>query len=76
MWYFDNLGAYKGAAHGAQAFVDQGHARMDEALRHIEAETKRLRLQGEAEKSVDGKRTPPGEHWLGGEYTDYNRGHN
>jgi hydroxylamine dehydrogenase len=76
MWYFDNLGAYKGAAHGAQGFVEQGHARMDEALRHIEEAAQRLRVQGEAEQGVDGKRRPPGDHWQGGEYTDYNREHN
>ncbi|MCW9023309.1 MAG: hydroxylamine oxidoreductase [Gammaproteobacteria bacterium] len=76
MWYFDNLGAYKGAAHGASSFVEKGHAGMEQALSKIKAEAKTLRMLGESEQRKTGKRSAPGEHWLKGEYTEFNKEHN
>jgi hydroxylamine dehydrogenase len=68
MWYFANLGAYKGAAHGSPGHVSQGHAGMDRARQAIQARAKDLEKQGK----------PPaaGRWWLEGEYTEHNRGHN
>jgi hydroxylamine dehydrogenase len=68
MWYFANLGAYKGAAHGSPGHVGQGHAGMDKAKQDIEARAKALEQQGK----------PPaaGRWWLEGEYTKHNREHN
>lgn len=68
MWYFANLGAYKGAAHGSPGHVSQGHAGMDRARQAIQTRAKDLEKQGK----------PPaaGRWWLEGEYTEHNRGHN
>lgn len=76
MWYFNNLGAYKGAAHGAASFVEKGHKNMDQVLSDIRVEAGTLRELGEAEKADSDRRSDPGKHWLEGEYTDYNREHN
>jgi hydroxylamine dehydrogenase len=76
MWYFDNLGAYKGAAHGAANFVTEGHAKMDRALIDIGAEAKRLRELGAAELSRSGKKYDPNDLWLSGEYTEHNKEQN
>jgi hydroxylamine dehydrogenase len=76
MWYFANLGAYKGAAHGDSQSVARWHKTMDASLAAIEAEAHRLRARGEAEKKALGKRADPGQHWLDGEYTRYNRENN
>ena len=76
MWYFDNLGSYKGAAHGAASFVTEGHANMDQALVDIGAEAERLRDLGELEFSLTGERFDPGDLWLSGEYTEHNRDQN
>ncbi|MDH3354849.1 MAG: hypothetical protein OEL79_06515 [Chromatiales bacterium] len=76
MWYFDNLGAYKGAAHGAANFVTKGHQNMDRALIDIEAEAVRLRNLGEAERAYLGDRYDPNKLWLSGEYTELNREQN
>ncbi len=68
MWYFDNLGAYKGAAHGAPHFVARGHAHMEKALKKIQARGQALRQQGK----------PPvaGAWWTQGEYTGHNKERN
>lgn len=76
MWYFDNLGSYKGAAHGAREFVTEGHQNMDQALIDISAEATRLRNLGEAESTNGREKYDPGDLWLSGEYTDFNRKHN
>ncbi len=67
MWYFANLGAYKGAAHGAPGFVEEGHATMEKALKDIRAKAQDLRQQG---------KPPAGPWWREGEYTSHNREHN
>ncbi len=75
MWYFDNLGAYKGAAHGDAEFVRKGHAAMDSALKNIRRNADVLRTLSEAEKQAGIK--PKAEvFWKQGEYTDYNRENN
>ncbi len=75
MWYFDNLGAYKGAAHADPAFVAKGHAAMERKLTAIRRAANVLRTLGEEEKAI-GQRAAPQELWLKGEYTEYNREHN
>lgn len=76
MWYFANLGAYKGAAHGDAASVQRWHGAMDRSLATIEAGARKLRTQGEAEKKALGRRADPGRHWHDGEYTRHNRENN
>jgi len=73
MWYFDNLGAYKAAAHGDAAGVQRGHAAMAAAFAEIQAEAATLRALGAAEQSRDGRRRDPGDLWLAGPYTERNR---
>ncbi len=75
MWYFDNLAAYKAAAHGDVALQRRAHAAMDQDLDAIKREANVLRTLGEAEQEL-GIRPKAGEHWLSGEYTDHNREHN
>ncbi len=71
MWYFDNLRAYKGAAHSASALVDEGHLRMAKALENIRQEAGIL---GRLAKSKNGKKKPfdPEPLWTSGAYTDLN----
>jgi len=69
MWYFDNLAAYKGAAHGDISFVKKGHEAMDKSLKIIKDKADRLRFIGVTESN-------PEELWLNGEYTKYNRENN
>jgi len=76
MWYFDNLGAYKAAAHGDSAGVEAGHARMNGMLEKIGAQARNLRELTNAERKATGKRSAPGDLWLSGAYTDHNREHN
>lgn len=76
MWYFANLGSYKAAAHGDAAGVSRGHAALDEALGEISAKADAVRRLGEAEQARDGHRAGPGDLWLSGAYTEYNRDHN
>lgn len=76
MWYFDNLAAYKGAAHAAPGDVDEAHRALDANLSALLTAAKHLRAQGEAEQVRDGKRADPGPHWLDGEYTAHNRERN
>ncbi len=72
MWYFDNLGAYKSAAHGNAAGVERGHARLAASLVKIEADAHELRRFAGAEPSAQGL----SQLWTQGDYTDYNREHN
>jgi hydroxylamine dehydrogenase len=76
MWYFANLGAYKGAAHGDSQSVMRWHGAMDKSLAAIKNQAQQLRAQGETEKQTLGQRADPGRHWLEGEYTRYNRENN
>lgn len=75
MWYFDNLGAYKSAAHGYQAGIKDGHKKMAASLGRIEAKANKLRNLSDAEQKGDIK-PAPSEFWTKGAYTDYNREHN
>jgi len=75
MWYFDNLAAYKGSAHGDISFINKGHDAMDKSLDKIKHKAGKLREFGETEK-YNGQQKDPGEIWLNGEYTKYNREHN
>jgi hydroxylamine dehydrogenase len=74
MWYFDNLGAYKAAAHGNPEGVEAGHKALSEALQRIAARAGRLR----ARAGEEGAAADPsiGKLWMTGRYTDYNREHN
>lgn len=80
MWYFDNLAAYKGSAHGDSSFVSKGHEAMEKSLKKIKHKAEKLRALGEAEKNYsgenNGQRKNPSELWLNGEYTEYNRENN
>ncbi|VAX11694.1 Hydroxylamine oxidoreductase (Fragment) [hydrothermal vent metagenome] len=75
MWYFDNLGAYKGAAHGDAEFVRKGHAAMDAALKNIRRNADVLRMLDEAEQEA-GIKAETKAFWKQGEYTDFNREQN
>lgn len=75
MWYFDNLGAYKSAAHGNAAGVEDGHRKMAASLDRIETKARELRHLSKAGRKV--KLAPSlTELWMKGAYTDYNRDHN
>ena len=76
MWYFDNLGSYKAAAHGDAAGVERGHAALDRALTRIKAKAAELRNLGEAERARDGHRADTGGLWQVGTYTEHNRERN
>ena len=75
MWYFDNLGAYKGAAHGSEKFVTDGHKKMDKSFEMISREAHRLIKLSNEEKAL-GKGFNPGSLWLEGEYTIFNKENN
>ncbi|MCM8854208.1 MAG: hydroxylamine oxidoreductase [Candidatus Thiodiazotropha sp.] len=76
MWYFDNLGAYKSAAHGNQAGVESGHRKMAASLDRIETKASELYHLSDTEQRAE--ITPEASHeiWMKGAYTDYNRKHN
>lgn len=76
MWYFDNLSAYKGAAHGDGARVRKAHAALDRDLQGIRQEADRLREQARREQDSGVTPPDPAELWLSGEYTGYNQTHN
>ncbi len=73
MWYFDNLRAFKGAAHGSPDHVREGHEHMDQALKKIHEEANILRRLRTEEK--DGG-VDPRPVWLRGEYTEFNQDQN
>ncbi|MEW8540632.1 MAG: multiheme c-type cytochrome [Candidatus Thiodiazotropha endolucinida] len=75
MWYFDNLGAYKSAAHGNPQGVDEGHRRMAATLERIETKAQILRHRSETEQSVIANPAVT-DLWMKGKYTDFNRTHN
>lgn len=76
MWYFDNLGAYKSAAHGNQAGVEAGHRKMAASLDRIKTKASELYHLSDTEQRAE--ITPEASHeiWMNGAYTDYNRKHN
>ncbi len=79
MWYFDNLAAYKGSAHGDSSFVDKGHEAMDKSFENIKRKAEKLRAIGAIEnksKKNNRRKFNPEKLWLNGEYTKYNREHN
>jgi len=76
MWYFDNLSAYKGAAHGDAARVAKAHARMDRALDGIRRRAAELRALAQQESKLGLAPPDPQALWREGEYTAYNREHN
>jgi hydroxylamine dehydrogenase len=76
MWYFDNLGSYKAAAHGDSEGVIRGHTAMDRALVKIQFEAQVLRALGTEEQARDGRRSDPGDLWHAGPYTEANRAGN
>lgn len=76
MWYFDNLAAYKGAAHFAPEYTLAAHHRLDEDLAALLTAAGTLRELGEAEQTRDGRRADPGRFWIEGEYTAHNRERN
>jgi len=75
MWYFDNLAAYKGSAHGDRSFVKKGHEAMDKSFEIIKNKAEKLRFIGKEEKNKSRKSSPE-KLWLNGEYTKYNRENN
>jgi hydroxylamine dehydrogenase len=75
MWYFDNLGAYKSAAHGNFAGVKEGHQKMEASLVHIETKASELRSLSEAEHKA-GITPDSSELWMRGAYTEHNQEHN
>ncbi len=79
MWYFNNLTAYKGSAHGDISFVNKGHEAMDRSLETIEKKADRLRYIGDIEKNPEkrkDKKSNDENLWLKGEYTQFNRENN
>jgi hydroxylamine dehydrogenase len=72
MWYFENLGAYKGSAHGDNSFVIKGHEAMDKSLQELKQSAETLRTLDKA--AIDEATTK--KLWLDGEYTEFNREHN
>ncbi|NNJ85086.1 MAG: hydroxylamine oxidoreductase [Gammaproteobacteria bacterium] len=76
MWYFENLGAYKSAAHGNQAGVEAGHRKMAASLDRIKSKSDELRTLKKVRQKAKIKSDLPGAPWAKGAYTDYNREHN
>jgi hydroxylamine dehydrogenase len=72
MWYFANLAAYKGAAHGDSSFVSSGHAAMDKSLQKLKQDAATLRALG----NIETDETAIKNIWLKGEYTEFNLEHN
>ncbi len=72
MWYFNNLAAYKGSAHGDPSFVKQGHKDMDISLEKIKQKAEKLHASDKTliDSNMHNK------IWLEGEYTDFNRVNN
>lgn len=75
MWYFDNLSAYKGMAHGARKMTDEAHQALEADLENIRRQAEQLRDLGRAEEE-SGHRVDPRPLWLHGPYTDDNRERN
>lgn len=69
MWYFDNLLAYKGAAHGAPDMVTEGHRKLHDSLARLREQEKDLRALDLLERK-SGKKYDPTPLWKHGPYTD------
>ncbi|NGZ07391.1 MAG: hydroxylamine oxidoreductase [Magnetococcales bacterium] len=67
LWYFTNLGLYKGMAHGAGEMVRRYQERMDDEVWAIREKVGRMIKKG-------GVNLVP--LWMKGEYTEFNRDHN
>jgi hydroxylamine dehydrogenase len=74
MWYFTNLSAYKGAAHGDPGRVALEHQRLAASEASITDQARRLREVAAAERA--GGRADPAPLWHSGEYTALNRERN
>jgi len=72
MWYFNNLAAYKGSAHGDISFVNKGHKAMDKSLEKLKQDADALRKASQTKMDENITRSI----WLKGEYTEFNREHN
>ncbi|MBF0142821.1 MAG: hydroxylamine oxidoreductase [Magnetococcales bacterium] len=72
MWYFDNLGAFKGMAHGAKEMSRRFHERLDAEARAIAAKARHLR-EGKGAGTAEVDLAPI---WMDGEYTRFNRDNN
>ncbi|MBF0140424.1 MAG: hydroxylamine oxidoreductase [Magnetococcales bacterium] len=71
MWYFDNLGAYKGMAHGAKGMFQRLHERLNADAHAIATTAERLRDAGKTDGKMELHPL-----WMEGEYTRFNRDHN
>ncbi|WP_420905793.1 multiheme c-type cytochrome [Candidatus Magnetaquiglobus chichijimensis] len=69
LWYFTNLGAYKGMAHGSKEMSGRFHQRMEVQVEAIRNEAERLRGQTGEKKDLKPL-------WMEGDYTEFNRDHN
>ena len=79
MWYFDNLAAYKGSAHGDASFISKGHEAMDKSLGSIRKKAEKLRNIGvldDKSETYSSLINRLEKLWFHGEYTDYNRDNN
>lgn len=76
MWYFHNLGAYKGAAHGATSWVLKQHRAMDLDLKWLEREGNTLRSLSQQEADAGLKMPEIKSIWTQGEYTNMNKEQN
>ena len=75
MWYFDNLSAYKAAAHGDSERVIKSHEAMDQDLKNITHKAEMLRQRAEADQKA-GIQSKPSDIWIRGEYTEHNLKYN
>ncbi|MEW8506463.1 MAG: multiheme c-type cytochrome [Candidatus Thiodiazotropha sp.] len=75
MWYFDNLGAYKSAAHGNQRGVEEGHRQMAAALQRIEIKAQSMRQFSQTKQGLVTKPAVT-DLWMKGGYTEFNRTNN
>lgn len=72
MWYFGNLGAYKGSAHGDNSFVKKWHASMDENLKDIKIKAEQLQRSEKIKTNTKIIK----DIWHKGEYTEFNQENN
>ncbi len=75
MWYFENLSAYKGSAHGDIKRTVISHQLMDQSLLRLKKNAEKYR-QLNAKEKREGIIPQVHAHWNSGEYTDYNRENN
>jgi hydroxylamine dehydrogenase len=75
MWYFDNLSAYKGAAHGDFMRVNISHLALDQKLIELQEQAIQIRRLSEQEKQAN--ISPETDDFFNsGDYTDFNRENN